>query len=59
MNSNLHFVFLHIQFTATSRRLVHLVYSLGSNIFLRPIKPEQNSLNTTDLKIIGLFLSSF
>ena len=43
MNSNLHSVFLHIQFTATSRRLVHLVYSLGSNIFLRPIKVEQNS----------------
>ena len=59
MNSNLHSVLLHIQFTATSRRLVHLVYSLGSNIFLRPIKLEQNSWNTTDLKIIGLFLSSF
>ena len=43
VNSNLHSVFLHIQFTMTSRRFVHLVYSLGSNIFLRPIKLLQNS----------------
>ena len=37
MNSNLHAGFLQIQFTATSRRLVYLVYSLRSNISLRLI----------------------
>ena len=46
-------------FTAISRRFVHLVYSLGSIFFLRLIKLLQNSGNTTDLKIIGLFLLSF